>query len=55
MKISFDRKADASYIKLLNKKISKTIPGSDYCNVDLDSGGKGVGIELLFINQYMDD
>jgi len=55
MKISFDRKADASYIKLSNKKISKTVPVSDYCNVDLDSEGKVVGIELLFISQYMDD
>lgn len=55
MKISFDRKADASYLKLSNKKIAKTIPVSDYCNVDLDSEGKVVGIELLFISQYMDD
>lgn len=55
MKISFDRKADASYIKLSNKEISKTISVSDYCNVDLDSEGKVVGIELLFISQYMDD
>jgi excisionase family DNA binding protein len=55
MKISFDRKADASYIKLSNNKIIKTIPVSDYCNVDLDSETKVVGIELLFISQYMDD
>lgn len=55
MKISFDRKADASYIKLSNKKIGKTVAVSDYCNVDLDSEGKVVGIELLFISQYMDD
>jgi excisionase family DNA binding protein len=55
MKISFDRRADASYIKLSNKKISKTIPVSDYCNVDVDLEGGVVGIELLFISQYMDD
>lgn len=55
MKISFDRKADASYIKLSNKKISKTIPVSDICNVDVDAEGGVVGIELLFISQYMDD
>lgn len=55
MKISFDRKADASYIKLSNKKISKTVPVSDYGNADLDSEGGIVGIELLFISQYMDD
>ena len=55
MKISFDRKADACYIKLSSKKISKTISVSDYCNVDVDSEGGIVGIELLFISQYMDD
>jgi len=55
MKISFDRKADASYIKLSNKKVNKTISVSDYCNVDLDLEGAVVGIELLFISRYMDD
>lgn len=55
MKVSFDRKADASYIKLSNKGIAKTATVSDYCNVDLDEEGRVVGIELLFISQYMDD
>jgi excisionase family DNA binding protein len=55
MKIEIDRKADAGYIKLSNKKIKKTISVSDYCNVDIDSDGRVVGIELLFISQYMDD
>jgi excisionase family DNA binding protein len=53
--MTFDRSADASYIKLSQKGIEKTIPVSDYCNVDLDAEGKVVGIELLFISQYMDD
>lgn len=55
MKVSFNRKADASYIKLSNKKIEKTVNVSDYCNVDIDLEGGVVGIELLFISQYMDD
>jgi excisionase family DNA binding protein len=55
MRVAFDRSADASYIKLSDRKIEKTIPVSDYCNVDLDDEGKVVGIELLFISQYMDD
>ncbi len=55
MKVSFDRKADASYIKLSNNGITKTAIVSDYCNVDLDEEGRVVGIELLFISQYMDD
>jgi excisionase family DNA binding protein len=55
MNITFDRKADSGYIKLSRKKIVKTIPVSDYCNVDIDTQGGVVGIELLFISQYMDD
>lgn len=55
MNITFDRKADSGYIKLSRKKITKTIPVSDYCNVDIDAQGGVIGIELLFISQYMDD
>lgn len=55
MKISFDRKADSGYIKLSRKKIAKTTSVSDYCNVDIDNEGGVVGIELLFISQYIDD
>ena len=55
MNITFDRKADSGYIKLSRKKITKTIAVSDYCNVDIDTHGGVIGIELLFISQYMDD
>jgi len=55
MKVTFDRKADACYIKLSNKKIAKTSTVSDCCNVDLGEEGGVVGIELLFISRYMDD
>ena len=55
MKVTFDRSADASYIKLSGKKIERTSTVSSYCNVDLDDEGKVVGIELLFISKYMDD
>ncbi len=55
MKIEFDRKADAGYIGLSKKRVEKTVSVSEYCNVDIDIDGKVVGIELLFISQYMDD
>lgn len=55
MKISFDRKADASYLKFSNRKIVRTVAVSDYCNVDLDSESRVIGVEFLFISQYMDD
>jgi excisionase family DNA binding protein len=55
MKISFDRVADAGYIKISNKKISKTIHATNCCNIDVDERGGIIGIELLFISEYMDD
>ncbi len=55
MRVSFDRIADASYIKISNKKIKKTISVSDYCNVDVDENERIVGIELLFVSEYMRD
>ena len=55
MRVSFDRIADASYIKISNKKIKKTISVSDYCNIDIDENDRIVGIELLFVSEYMRD
>ena len=55
MRVNFDRSADASYIRLSEREIDKTVAVSDYCNVDLDREGKVIGIELLLITQYMDD
>lgn len=55
MNVSFDRQADAAYIKISTKKINKTLSTSEYCNVDIDEDGAIVGIELLFISEYMND
>lgn len=55
MIFTFDRKADAGYIKLSKKKIKSTKTVSDYCHVDIDSEGGVIGIELLHVSQYMDD
>ncbi len=55
MKITFDREANAAYIKISHKKIERTAAVSDYCNVDLDKVGGVVGIELLFISEYASD
>ena len=55
MIITFDRKADACYIKFSKKEIERTKPVSDYCQVDLDLEGAVIGIELLHISQFMDD
>jgi excisionase family DNA binding protein len=55
MNISYDRGADAAYLKLSNLKITKTKSVSDFCNVDLDAEGHVVGIELLSIKGYAAD
>ncbi len=55
MRFSIDRQADAGYIKISSKEINKTESISDYCNIDVDEEGAIVGIELLFISEYMDD
>lgn len=51
MKITFDKKADAMYIYLQNKKVFKTKQVTDDTIVDMDKKGNVIGIELLFISK----
>jgi len=51
MKITFDKKADAMYIYLQNKKVFKTKQVTDDTIVDMDKNGNVIGIELLFISK----
>ncbi len=53
MKITFDKKADAMYIYLRNKKVFKTRQVTDDTIVDLDRDGNIIGIELLCISKRM--
>lgn len=46
MKITYDNETGATYIKLTDEKISKTIEQGSYY-IDLDKDGKVVGIEYL--------
>mgnify|MGYP001077549122 CR=1 FL=1 len=55
MKIEFDRKANAAYIKISSKKIKKTVTVTDECMVDLDCENNVIGIELLSISSLDDD
>ncbi|MDP2914520.1 MAG: helix-turn-helix domain-containing protein [Candidatus Aminicenantes bacterium] len=55
MRVSFDRKANAAYIKISDSSIKETKEISDYCNVDIDANGKIVGVELLFVSEYSVD
>ncbi len=50
MRIEYDKSADAAYIyfKEINKgEVVQTISLNDSVNVDLDSEGKTLGIEIL--------
>jgi uncharacterized protein YuzE len=43
----YDLDADALYLKLAEGTFSRTVAIDDGCNVDLDAGGKLLGIEVL--------
>ena len=47
MKIEYDKDVDALYIRLQEKKVSKTEKIQDGLNIDFDSDGKLIGIEIL--------
>ena len=47
MKMSYDPKADALYIRLRKAKIEESDEVAQGIIVDFDAGGKAVGIEFL--------
>ncbi len=50
MKITYDKEADAIYIKLTNEKFSKTKIIDKNTILNLDGKGNVIGIELLFVS-----
>lgn len=53
MKLEYDREADAIYIRLKESKIATTREIEDNLILDLGDDGKIVGIELLFVSDYL--
>ncbi len=47
MKIEYDKEVDALYIRLQEKKVTRTKEIEDGLNIDLDENGKLIGIEIL--------
>lgn len=47
MKIEYDKEADALYIRIQEKFISRTQEVSDGVNLDFDEEGRLIGIEVL--------
>ena len=47
MKIEYDRKVDALYIRLQEKYVARTVEVEEGLNLDLDENGKLIGLEVL--------
>jgi len=52
MRIEYDREADAVYIYLHEKEVSRTIELSHGVNIDLDAQDRLIGIEVLAATQH---
>ena len=47
MKIEYDKKVDALYIRIQEKDVARTQEVSDGVNLDFDSEGRLIGLEVL--------
>jgi uncharacterized protein YuzE len=54
MKVYYDKKVDALYIKLGNKTPDGVVELSEGVNLDTTTKGKIIGIEILNASQRMD-
>jgi len=53
MKVTYDKEADAMYIKLTEEKFSNVKIIDKNTILNLDRNGNVIGVELLFISQHM--
>lgn len=53
MKATYDKEADAMYIRVKKGKVHKTLQVSDAVLVDVDKKGQALGVELLFVSSQM--
>ncbi len=51
MRIEYDKEVDALYIRLQEKKVTRTKELEDGLNIDLDETGKLIGFEILDATQ----
>ena len=47
MKIEYDNKIDALYIRLQEKYVDRTVEIEEGLSIDLDESGKMIGLEVL--------
>ena len=53
MKATYDKEADAMYIRVKSGKVHKTLEVSDAVNIDVDKKGRALGVEILFVSSQM--
>ena len=53
MKATYDKEADAMYIRVKSGKVHKTLEVSDAVNIDVDKKGRALGVEILYISSQM--
>lgn len=53
MKATYDREADAMYIRVKKGKVHKTLKVSSAILADVDKKGNVLGLELLFVSSQM--
>lgn len=55
MKITYDKSADAMYIKLSDNEVSTSTQNSSGVIIDLDLDGNIVGIEIIEVSKRTDN
>lgn len=53
MKVTYDKEADAMYIKLTEEKFSKVKIIDKKTILNLDKNGNVIGVELLLVSKHM--
>lgn len=53
MKISYDKTADALYLRLKTGRVSKTLKMQDRIIVDVDKAGGVMGVEILGVSKQL--
>ncbi len=53
MKATYDKDADAMYIRVKKGKVHKTLEISDVILADVDKKGQVLGLDLLFVSSQM--
>ncbi len=53
MKISYDKIADALYLRLKTGRVSKTLKMQDRVMVDVDKAGGVMGVEILSVSKQL--